>query len=281
MSNSDVSKRRRMIIALELAGISHGTTKAAIELLESGVATTARIVTVGPWANFAARHLAPFDCGVSLVFTSENPLFPLSPITASPSLTDGRGFFPSSRAEFWDFAEHGEVLRECRAQIERAIDFGIKPTHISSLDDALVLRPEFFDVFTEVASEFELALNPGRNSTITSAGYSPRDIIVDEDLIAPDTSLNFSDMNLNSTIEALMSLEKVISLLDEGVCELSVEAAIETHETIDRFGLERVAAQRYSLEALESDRARVLMLENQVETVTYQSLLDDPSTNNR
>jgi predicted glycoside hydrolase/deacetylase ChbG (UPF0249 family) len=278
MSNVQGLKRRRIIIATELAGLTHGTTRASIELFESGVATTTRIVTVGPWANFAARHLASFDCGVALSFTSENRLFPLSPITASPSLTDGRGFFPASRAEFWEFAEHGEVLRECRAQIERAIDLGIRPTHISSLDAALVLRPEFFDVFTEVASEFGVALHPGQSTTITNAGYSPREIIAEENLIAADAAINFTDLNLNSTIEALMSFEKALESIATDTCELTIEAAIDSQETLDIFGAERAASQRISLEALTSNRARHLIDEYQIETISYQRLIEESST---
>ena len=276
VSNIQELKRRRIIIATELAGLSHATTRAAIELFESGVATTTRVVTVGPWATFAARHLAPFDCGVALNFTSDNPLFPLAPITASPTLTDGRGFFPSSRAEFWDFADPVEVLRECRAQIERAIDLGLNPTHISSLDDALILRPEFFDVFIEVATEFNVAICPGTTTTISSAGYSPQEVIAEEDLVSVDAVVNFADFNLNSTIEALMSFEKALENAT-GTIELSIEAALESQESLDIFGKHRASIQRHSLEALTSNRARLLLHEYQIETISYQSLVDESS----
>ncbi|MDA8195757.1 MAG: ChbG/HpnK family deacetylase [Actinomycetota bacterium] len=277
MSNVREKPKPRIIIATELAGLTHATTRGAIELFERGISTTSRLITVGPWAKFAAQHLSTFDCGVALSFTSYNPLFPLSPITSSPTLIDGRGFFPFSRAEFWEFADPKEVLRECRAQLERAVDLGINPTHISSLDESLILRPEFFDVFVEVASEFKVGVSLGTSNEVLGAGYVPREIISEENLITTDKTLSFKDFPLNSTKGAITSFERLLQDLDIKTCELAVEAAIYSQETIDVFGIEKASAQKISLEALTLNRARRLLEEYGVKTISYQELMEESS----
>ena len=50
--------------------------------------------------------------------------------------------------------------RELRAQVERALAWGIDVTHLTPHLSAITLRPEFFDLYLEMAIEFELPI-PG------------------------------------------------------------------------------------------------------------------------
>jgi len=47
-----------------------------------------------------------------------------------------------------------EVETEMRAQVQRAIDFGIKPTHIDTHMGTVYASPEFFKAYCKVAREF-------------------------------------------------------------------------------------------------------------------------------
>ena len=74
---------------------------------------------------------------------------------------------PAPSQDAWDHADLDEVRRELRAQIERAILWGFDVTHLDSHMGTLQLRPEFFDVYLDLAVDFGLpmrlsgALHPG------------------------------------------------------------------------------------------------------------------------
>jgi predicted glycoside hydrolase/deacetylase ChbG (UPF0249 family) len=96
------------------------------------------------------------DIGVHLTLNAEHPSYRWGPLTHAPSLLSGEGGFPRSIDDLWEHADPSEVLRECRAQIERAIAWGIDVTHLAPHLSAITLRPEFFDIYLELAVEFRL-----------------------------------------------------------------------------------------------------------------------------
>ena len=90
-----------------------------------------------------------------LTLNAEHDLYRWGPITQAPSLLDGDGGFPRTVDDLWDHADLDEVRRECRAQIERAIVWGFDVSHLDvAPGHVLTLRPEFFDIYLELAVEF-------------------------------------------------------------------------------------------------------------------------------
>ena len=79
----------------------------------------------------------------------------------------------------WDHADLDEVRKECRAQIERAIVWGFDVSHLDSHMGTLQLRPDFFDVYLEMAVDFGLPLRlaaprPSASSASRSGASPPR-----------------------------------------------------------------------------------------------------------
>ncbi len=102
-----------------------------------------------------------------LTLNAEYELYRWGPITHAPSLLGGDGGFPETVEDVWDHADLDEVRRECRAQIERAILWGFDVSHLDSHMGTLQLRPEFFDVYLDLALEFGLPLrmaSPGHGA---------------------------------------------------------------------------------------------------------------------
>ena len=93
-----------------------------------------------------------------LTLNAEHDLYRWGPITQAPSLLDGDGGFPRTVTDVWDHADLDEVRRECRAQVERAVLWGFDISHLDAHMDALLLRPEFFDIYLELAVDFGLPL---------------------------------------------------------------------------------------------------------------------------
>ena len=112
----------------------------------AGAATSAGLLVPAPWARDAAARAAGRDVGVHLTLTAELPRYRWGPVTIAPSLLGGDGGFPATVADLHDHADPDEVRRECRAQLERAVLFGVDPTHLSVHDDALFSAAALFDV---------------------------------------------------------------------------------------------------------------------------------------
>ncbi len=104
---------------------------------------------------------------MGLTLNAEHDLYRWGPITHAPSLLDGDGGFPRTAADLWDHADLDEVCRECRAQLERAIYWGFDVSHLDAHLDAVQLKPEFFDVFLELAEEFRLPLRSAGHERTT------------------------------------------------------------------------------------------------------------------
>src|SRR5271155_5618854 len=145
-----------LIITADDLGSSHAANVGVYEALRDGLATSAALMVPGPWAREAASRYRGEDVGVHLTLNAEYDLVRWGPITQAPSLLDGDGGFPRTAADLWDHADLDEVRRECRAQLERAIYWGFDVSHLDAHLDAVQLKPEFFDVFLDLAEEFRL-----------------------------------------------------------------------------------------------------------------------------
>ena len=138
---------RLVILSCDDLGSCHGATVGVYQAMREGSATCASIMMPAPWAHFASEMYAGDDIGVHLTLNAEHPSYRWGPLTHAPSLLSGEGGFPRSVDDLWEHADSTEVLRECRAQIERAIAWGIDVTHLAPHLTSITLRPEFFDVY--------------------------------------------------------------------------------------------------------------------------------------
>jgi chitin disaccharide deacetylase len=214
---------RAVIITCLDLGQSHAANVGVYDSLRGPVATTASIMVPCPWAREAASRFRGEDVGVQLTLNAEHSLYRWGPITHAPSLLDGNGGFPVTRPDLWDHADLDEVRRECRAQIERAIVWGFDVTHLTSHWDAMILRPEFFDVLLDMAVEFSLPLHLPSADEQRNAGFDFRLLAAEEGILFPDRSVEVG-------AGAQRSLENVLFTLEPGVTELRMGPCIDTPE---------------------------------------------------
>ena len=147
-----------LIVNCDDLGSSRSANVAIYEALRDGLATSATLMVPCPWARDAAAMYRGEDVGVHLTLNAEWDTYRWGPITHSPSLLDGDGGFPRTVEDVWDHADLDEVRKECRAQLERAIYWGFDVSHLDSHMGTMQLRPEFFDVYLELAVDFQLPL---------------------------------------------------------------------------------------------------------------------------
>ena len=168
------AEAKLVIINADDLGSCHSANVGVYECLATGTVTSATLMVPCPWAREASSRYRGEDVGVHLTVNAEYELYRWGPITYAPSLLGGDGGFPRTLEDVWDHADLDEVRRECRAQIERAILWGFDVSHLDAHMGALQLRPEFFDVYLELALEFGLPLRMVSASTERYVGFPAR-----------------------------------------------------------------------------------------------------------
>lgn len=213
-----------VILSCDDLGSCHGANIGVYRSLREGLATCASIMVPAPWARHAAEMYAGEDVGVHLTLNAEHDLYRWGPVTHAPSLLSGDGGFPRTIDDLWDHADHAEVLRECRAQIERALAWGIDVTHLAPHLTAITLRPEFFDIYLELAAEFRLPIRLPSTISEAQAGFPFRSLAADEGIVFPD---HFDhDWRPRSRERAMAEFAD----LRPGVTEIHVQPAIDSPE---------------------------------------------------
>jgi predicted glycoside hydrolase/deacetylase ChbG (UPF0249 family) len=168
-------------------GVAHSIDAATLDALEHGVVSSASVMMPTPWVTEVAawaRAHPDHDVGLHLTLTSEWDTFrwgSVAPASAVPTLLDSVGTLPRDTRVVAERAAPGEVERELRAQIERALALGIHPTHLDTHMGALFATPALQAAYVRVAHAYHLPFLVTRGSDgRLPAGVRPeRDVIVD------------------------------------------------------------------------------------------------------
>ena len=216
---------RLVVISCDDLGSCHAANEGVFTAIRSGVASCASLMVPAPWSRDAAlRYLPSDDIGVHLTLNCEHPSFRWGPITYAPSLLSGEGGFPRTVDDLWEHADPAEVLRECRAQIERAIAWGIDVTHLAPHLTVITLRPEFFDVYLELAIEFRLPIRLPSTISHEQAGFPFRALAAEEGVVFPDHfDHDWRAGSRDRVYDAIINLEP-------GVTEIHVQPTIDSPE---------------------------------------------------
>jgi len=220
------AEARALVISCAGLGTCHAANHGVYEALRRGAASGAELVVPAPWAREAVSRYLGEDIGVELTLNAEHDQYRWGPLTQAPSLLDGDGGLPRTPADTWDHADLEEVRRECRAQVERAIWWGLDITHLTSHLETLVLRPEFFDVYLELALDFSLPIRlPGRDVE-ARAGFPFRQLAASAGAIFPDRSVELPP----GSRPLATRLAHLLAELAPGVTELVLAPASDTPE---------------------------------------------------
>jgi predicted glycoside hydrolase/deacetylase ChbG (UPF0249 family) len=152
-----------VIFHVDDAGMSHESNLGAIQAIEKGVATSTSIMMPCPWvpemADYCKTH-PDFDAGVHLTLTSEWKRYRWGPVAgkpAVPGLVDKQGCLWHKVTDVLLHATADEVETEIRAQVDRAIAMGIKPTHLDA-HMGTCFFPPFLDRYVKVGIEKDIPI---------------------------------------------------------------------------------------------------------------------------
>jgi predicted glycoside hydrolase/deacetylase ChbG (UPF0249 family) len=248
-------------------GQAHSANVAVYECLRTGLASTASLMVPCPWARDAAeRHLGE-DVGVQITLNCELDRYRWGPVTMSPSLVDGDGGFPRTLHDLWDHADLDELRRECRSQVERAILWGFDITHLAVHLDALQQRPEFFDIYLDLACEYRLPIELPEPADEGRAGFPARSLATAEGVVFADHVIEMGNRPSQAAFEhAILNLEP-------GVTLARFQPALDEPEI---RGLDPSWSRRVEdyLVTVHDHRVRSLIERSGVELVGYRQLRD-------
>jgi chitin disaccharide deacetylase len=151
-----------LIVHADDMGLSHSTNSAVIEAFHNGGISSGSIMVPCPWfpeiAEFAKDN-PQLDIGLHLTLTSEWDKYffgGISPAASIPNLLNPKGYFYPSVEAFAQHANTVEVEKEIRAQIDRALAFGIKPSHLDNHMGTILASPEYYQVLLKLGREYRL-----------------------------------------------------------------------------------------------------------------------------
>lgn len=142
---------RVAVVHADDIGMCHSTLPALEELFAFGLVTSASVMVPCPWFPAVAawkQRNSDVDVGVHLTLTSEWDRYRWAPIsTRSPDsgLIDEQGYFHRTTAAFHQHAAREAVRDEMAAQLDRAAQLGLAPTHVDCHMLAALHDPFFED----------------------------------------------------------------------------------------------------------------------------------------
>ncbi|WP_421810886.1 polysaccharide deacetylase family protein [Flagellimonas sp.] len=264
-----------LIIHADDAGLSHSENQATIQALSTGSVNSYSIMVPCPWfhemALFAKTH-PQFDHGVHLTLTCEweNYKFgPVLPVHEVPSLVDENGHFPKKRDVLKKQASATEVAKELSAQIEKALSYGLRPTHIDSHMYSVGSDSAFFEVYRELGKKYDLPVQINAQ-LLSMVGLDPDTIIQKGDFVVDQVHLGSYDYFEKGQLGN--QYMEILDNLPEGLNVILIHTAFDDREmqgvTINHpnFGS---AWRQIDFDTFTSEAVKSKIEENGIKLITW------------
>jgi chitin disaccharide deacetylase len=272
-----------LIIHADDLGVAHSVDVATTKALETGSVNSGSIMVPCPWfsdiAAYARAH-PQVDLGLHLVLTSEWATYRWGPVMTRDKVTSllaPDGYLYPTEDEAAKHIQSQEAEREIRAQVERALAFGIHPTHLDSHMGTLTQTRELLDAYLRVGRDYRLPLRITREiaDRPESAGLiNSDDVVIDREItITPNVPASgWADF-----------YRKSIKSLEPGVTEFVIHLAYDDAEmraiTVGHPDWGAAWRQR-DFDFFTSSECKNLLQESGVELITWREigkLLKEPA----
>jgi hypothetical protein len=277
------SDTRLLIVHADDAGMCHAVNAVTQSALVDGIVSSASVMVPCPWfpemAAFCREH-PDSDCGIHLTLTSEWQEYRWKPVSSPnevPGLVDPEGFLCRETRDVATHATAQEVEKECRAQIDRALAFGMRPTHLDSHMGTMFARPDYFEIYVRLALEYRIPAmiprpTPETIARFRNAGYPNADALIElassgrvptiDDLTTGVVSRDFE--------QRLREYHEVIRNLKPGVSQIIVHLGDDSAEI--RAIMNSWLARQNDDRAFRDPATRALLKEQNVRLIGWRDI---------
>ena len=264
-----------LIVHTDDIGLAHSANRATVDAFATGLVNSGSVMVPSPWfpeIAAYARDNPDADLGLHLTLTSEWEYLCWGPVLsrdAVPSLVDSLGFLPSTSREAARSMDPREAEAEMRAQVERALVFGMQPTHLDSHMGAVFRTAELFEAYLRVGRAFEL---PVLVPSYRELGPEFTNLLTADDLTIDYAVIASPEVPAERWAEFYTN---VIRSLKPGVTQVVIHLAYDDDEmrgvTVDRASFDAGWRQR-DFDFFTGDHFRQLLQESGVQLITWREI---------
>lgn len=252
-----------LIIRTDDVGMSHSVNVGMQRLVSTGLPVSVSVMFACPWYQEAVEILTQHpnvSVGIHLVLNSEWKNYRWGPVAGSaavPSLVDENGFFfASSEALHQHNPNLGDVEKELRAQIDRALRSGLKIDYVDDHMGTATRYPEFRALTERLAQEYGFGMSEYFGEAEDAPQYAA----------APERKLD----SLVAMIERLKpGLNLVVTHVGIDDAELGALLDMNTDDPLPNMSKNRQG----ELTALTSPRFSAALKARNVVLVTYRDVI--------
>ena len=266
-----------LIVHADDIGLAQSVNDASGQAFASGGITSGSIVVPCPWFIDSAEHFKShpdLDVGIHITLTSEWDYYKFGGVLPSseiPSLLDENGYFYPTTEEVGLHADPVEAEKEIRAQIDKAIAYGIKPTHLDTHMGSVLAKPELLEIYMRLGIEYDLPVFAPRMMLFAM----PEDVreMVKKEYVLVDNMfmLNVEGPEASWEEEYGKMIEKVGPGLNVMIVHLAYDNAEMQAVAINHpaFG---ATWREKDLNYVESQTFHDLLKKNEIQLVTWKEI---------
>jgi len=272
-----VADAKLLIVHADDIGLAQSVNAASNSAFASGGITSGSIMVPCPWFVDFAEHYKShpdLDVGIHITLTSEWDFYKFGGVSSSdeiPSLLDENGYFYATTEEVGLYADPVEAEKEIRAQIDRAIAYGINPTHLDTHMGSVLAKPELLEIYMKLGKEYDLPVFAPRMMLFAM----PEDIrtLVKEEYVLVDNMFMLNDIGPDASWE-----EEYGKMIEKAVPGLNV---MIVHLAYDNAEMQAVAInhpafgatwREKDLNYVQSQTFHDLLKEKEIQLVTWKEI---------
>lgn len=255
-----------LLITSDDFGVTHSVNRGILNGFNNGVLQSTNFMASTPWFSEAVKLTKEnnLPVGVHLTLTCEWTNMKFGPLTKAKSLSGEDGFFKASYAELLKSADFNDIENEYRAQIDKVINMGIKPTHV----ETHMLSP----------------MIPGINDIMTGIAHSAEKVAGEYGLIytyaVNDTKLKYFDTFNELTHRSFSEITDILNSCKDGIHHLICHCAYDSEEqrsiahTSDPVYRWASKCRQNDMDIITSDRFRTFLEDKNFKLIGIKQLLE-------
>lgn len=260
----------RLIVRGDDMGFSHSADQALIKSYRQGIETSIEVIAPSPWFPEAVKMLEQnprADVGLHFAITSEWDNVKWRPLTDCQSLKNEDGYFYPMLFKNKNYpgqavTDHtykiADIEKELRAQIELAVKYIPRLSHVSGHMGSTAFTPEVKAMAEKISKEYNLPF-------------------VDVDRAGSSISYTGFDFNGKTTEERIAGFIAMLDKLEEGKTYVYVEhPGLDDSElkAIYHIGYEDVAQGRQDVTNIfTSEKVKEAIINRGIKLVSYKDVL--------